>query len=67
MDNGGFHAELLNTPIEWVDGRIVPPTAPGLGVELNEDVARAHAYTGDGLHLTMWDHPIDEETFDDRP
>jgi L-alanine-DL-glutamate epimerase-like enolase superfamily enzyme len=66
-ENGGFHAELLNTPIEVVDGRIVLPTAPGIGVELNEDVARAHAYTGDGLHLTMWDRPIDEETFDARP
>ena len=66
-DNGGFHAELIDTQIEVVDGRIVPPTAPGIGVELNEDVARAHAYTGDGLHLTMWDRPIDFETHDARP
>jgi hypothetical protein len=66
-DNGGFHADLLTTPIEVVDGRIVPPTAPGLGVELNEGVARAHPYTGDRLHLTMWDRPIDVETYDARP
>jgi L-alanine-DL-glutamate epimerase-like enolase superfamily enzyme len=59
MDNSGFHAELLHHPIEWVNGRIVPPTAPGLGVELNEDVARANPYTGDRTHLTMWNHPID--------
>ena len=40
----GFHAEILKTPIQWQDGFIIPPTGPGLGVELNEDVARAHAY-----------------------
>lgn len=27
--------------------------APGLGVELNEDVADANLYTGDKLHLEM--------------
>jgi|TARA_B110000259_G_scaffold188451_1_gene247610 galactonate dehydratase len=41
----GFHAEILKTPIQWQDGYIIPPTGPGLGVELDEDVARAHAYT----------------------
>lgn len=59
MDNSGFHAELLNTPIQWEAGRIVPPSGPGLGVELNEDVARANPYTGDRTHLTMWNDPID--------
>src|SRR3979411_2554166 len=33
----GFHADILRKPIRWVDGFIVPPTEPGLGVELNED------------------------------
>ncbi len=59
MDNGGFHGELLRHPIEWTDGRIVPPTAPGLGVELDEEVARSHPYQGDRTHLTMWSDPID--------
>ena len=59
MDNGGFHGELLRHPIEWNDGRIVPPTAPGLGVELDEEVARSHPYQGDRTHLTMWSDPID--------
>ena len=27
--------------------------APGLGVELDEDVARAHPYEGAGLHLEV--------------
>ena len=51
---GGFHAEILKTPIHWEDGYVIPPTAPGLGVELNEAVALAHPYVGDDkLHLEM--------------
>lgn len=57
-DWGGFHAELLKTPIRWEDGYVIPPTAPGLGVELDEDVARAHSYTGDALHLDMTETPF---------
>ena len=66
-DLGGFHAELLSAPLQWQDGFVVPSTEPGLGVELDEDVARAHPYTGDGLHLTMWDEPIDQAEFGGRP
>jgi 2-dehydro-3-deoxyphosphogalactonate aldolase len=43
---GGFHAEILKEPIRWEDGYIIPPTAPGLGVELDEEVAAAHAVVG---------------------
>ena len=53
QDWGGFHAEILKTPMQWDDGWVIPPTAPGLGVELDEDVARAHPFTGDTLHLGM--------------
>lgn len=38
----GFHAALLEEPIEWDDGHVIPPSDPGLGVELDEDVATAH-------------------------
>ena len=58
LDWGGFHAELLKSPISWEDGYVIPPSGPGLGVELAEDVARAHPYTDDGLHLDMTDRPI---------
>jgi len=51
-DWGGFHADLLETPIRWEDGMVIPSGDPGLGVVLNEDVARAHPYEGDELHLT---------------
>lgn len=55
---GGFHAEILKTPIRWEDGYIIPPTAPGLGVELNEEVAAMHPYTGKLLHLEMLNEPV---------
>jgi 2-dehydro-3-deoxyphosphogalactonate aldolase len=54
----GFHAEILQQPIRWEDGYIIPPTKPGLGVELNEEVAAKHPYTGKKLHLEMLDRPL---------
>src|SRR5580693_1091997 len=54
----GFHAEVLVKPIRWEAGYVIPPTEPGLGVELNEAVLAAHPYTGDRLHLEMADQPI---------
>lgn len=50
---GGFHAEILKKPITWENGYVIPPTGPGLGVELNEEVALAHPYTDKYLHLEM--------------
>jgi L-alanine-DL-glutamate epimerase-like enolase superfamily enzyme len=46
----GFHAEILKTPIQWQDGYVIPPATPGLGVELDEEVAARHPYEGDELH-----------------
>ncbi|MDE2444847.1 MAG: mandelate racemase/muconate lactonizing enzyme family protein [Alphaproteobacteria bacterium] len=50
---GGFHSKLLKKPIHWEQGYVIPSKEPGLGVELNEEVALAHPYTGDKLHLEM--------------
>ncbi|MGE0846118.1 MAG: mandelate racemase/muconate lactonizing enzyme family protein [Flavobacteriaceae bacterium] len=55
LDWGGFHAEILKIPIRWEEGYVIPPDSPGLGVELDEDVALAHPYEGDALHLDMTD------------
>lgn len=55
---GGFHADILKEPIQWEDGYVIPPTKPGLGVELNEEVAARHPYTGSELHLEMHDEPV---------
>ena len=41
-DMGGFHAEILKEPVRWENGYIIPPTKPGLGVELDEEVAADH-------------------------
>ena len=37
---GPLHAELFEEPITVVDGYITPPTGPGLGLVLREDVVR---------------------------
>jgi 2-dehydro-3-deoxyphosphogalactonate aldolase len=58
LDWGGFHSEILKRPIAWEDGYVIPPTEPGLGIELDEEVARAHPYDGDELHLTPAAHPL---------
>ncbi len=55
---GGFHTEILQSPIRFEYGHVIPPTAPGLGVELNEAVALANPYTGTMLHLEMTQHPV---------
>ncbi len=54
----GFQAKLLKKPIQWEDGYVIPPSEPGLGVELNEDVALAHPYEGKALHLVPTFGPV---------
>ena len=53
---GGMYSDLLSVPIQWQDGYIIPPQSPGLGADLNEDVAIQHACTdefGQRLQLEM--------------
>ena len=54
----GFHAEVLVKPIRWESGYVIPPTEPGLGVELNEAVIARHPYRGNALHLDMAATPV---------
>lgn len=54
----GFHADLLETPVTWDEGYVIPSREPGLGVELNEAVARDHPWDGDELHLEMGADPV---------
>jgi len=54
----GFHTDILKKPIKWEAGYVIPPTEPGLGVQLNEEVAVRHPYTGKKLHLEMLDRPL---------
>jgi 2-dehydro-3-deoxyphosphogalactonate aldolase len=46
----GFYGELLSEPIQWEDGYILPSNKPGLGVELNEEVAEKNP-----CHEQLWD------------
>ena len=55
---GGFHETLLKRKIEWRDGHVIPPTEPGLGVELDEEVCEAHPWEDDELHLEMSRKPL---------
>ncbi|GAA6181187.1 mandelate racemase/muconate lactonizing enzyme family protein [Shimia sp. NS0008-38b] len=54
-----FHDALISSTLTVEDGFVTPPTAPGLGIEVDEDLARAHPYEGHGLHLQMQDAPCD--------
>ncbi|MCP4417466.1 MAG: mandelate racemase/muconate lactonizing enzyme family protein [Chloroflexi bacterium] len=55
---GGFHADILKESICWQDGYIIPSTKPGLGVELDEEVAANHPYIGDKLHMEMLERVV---------
>jgi 2-dehydro-3-deoxyphosphogalactonate aldolase len=55
---GGFHAAILRKPIQWSEGYIIPPTEPGLGIELNEEYLRQFPYRGQQLHLDASPTPI---------
>ncbi|MEN8892572.1 mandelate racemase/muconate lactonizing enzyme family protein [Planktotalea arctica] len=54
-----FHDALIKGSIRVEDGFITPPTTPGLGIDVDEALARANPYTGDGLHLQMQEEPCD--------
>lgn len=43
---GGFYDEVVTPPIRWEQGYIIPPTGPGLGIELNMSAVEKHLYKG---------------------
>src|SRR5208283_2538204 len=43
---GGFYNEILKKPILWEEGYIMPPTEPGLGIELDEEVMKKYPVKG---------------------
>lgn len=52
-----FHQKLIKNSIVWQDGYVLAPTAPGLGIEFDEELARANPYQGECLHLQMQEAP----------
>ncbi len=54
-----FHDALIKGAIKVEEGYMSAPEAPGLGIDVDEDLARAHPYTDTGLHLEMQEAPCD--------
>lgn len=52
----GVYADLLDVPIEWRDGYIIPSNRPGLGHNLNEELARELVVTP--AHRFPYVHPV---------
>ena len=53
-----FHQSLIGGALTVEDGYVPVPTAPGLGIEVDEALARAHPWTGTGLHLEAQQAPV---------
>ena len=56
---GDFHLKLIRNTIKWEDGYVLAPQRPGLGIDFDEELARAHPYDGTLLHLQMQEAPCD--------
>jgi galactonate dehydratase len=54
-----FHDQLIKGSIRVEGGFIPAPTGAGLGIDVDEALARANPYTGDDLHLQMQEAPCD--------
>jgi L-alanine-DL-glutamate epimerase-like enolase superfamily enzyme len=54
-----FHQQLIRNTIQVEGGFVRAPKAPGLGIDVDEELARAHPYEGENLHLQMQDEPCD--------
>lgn len=52
-----FHDALIRSSIRVEGGYVSLPDTPGLGIEVDESLARAHPFTGTGLHLEMQEDP----------
>ena len=51
-----FHDTLIRNSIQVDEGFVSAPQAPGLGIDVDEKLARAHPFEGEGLHLQMQDN-----------
>ena len=54
-----FHSALIRGTIAAEGGFVTLGEAPGLGIDVDEDLARAHPFSGAGLHLEMQEAPCD--------
>ena len=54
-----FHDRLIKGSIRVENGFISAPQEAGLGIKVDEALARANTFNGKGLHLEMQDKPCD--------
>jgi L-alanine-DL-glutamate epimerase-like enolase superfamily enzyme len=57
----GMYSDLLSHPLEWRDGYVIPSCRPGLGADLNEEVAKRYPCDnafGQKLQLEMYPDPV---------
>ena len=54
----GPQMSVVSTAIGWEDGLVSPPTAPGLAMELTNDVIASNPCEGSTLHLDMVREPL---------
>lgn len=59
----GPYMRAVKGEIRWEDGYILPPTAPGLGLELDDAAISTMPYDGSALHLEMAPDPITPRSF----
>ena len=53
-----FHYDLIRSSFRVEGGYVQVPDTPGLGIDVDEALARAHPYIGEGLHLQAQDGPV---------
>ncbi len=52
------YMSCLSSQIEWQNGYVITPKAPGLGVELDDEFVGANPYMGNELHLSADQSPL---------
>ena len=57
-----FHSALICNALCVENGYITAPETPGLGIQVDETLARAHPYHGSGLHLEMQEDPCNYQS-----
>ena len=53
----GPYMRAVKGEIVWENGYVIPPTTPGLGLELDDDAIAQMPYTDTALHIEMAQHP----------
>lgn len=56
---GDFHKALIGHTLSVEEGHITPPTAPGLGIDVDEALIKENPWEGTRLHLEMQSEPYD--------